>query len=249
MDIEFKTLINRFKEINSIGYVKGINNNTNSCGLTFEHLINKKEDDMFFPDYNGIEIKCTTRFSRYDVNLFSLSFDGPHTFESSYLLNTYGIVNNKTNSKELIINLYANEKIIVNKEYYFKLLIDYKKNKICIDIYDIHHNFIERSGIIYFDKLKKRIELKLENLAMIYASKKNIDGNYFFRYYKIICYKLSNFKQFLYLLQLGNINVTLMLRHSKSEKSYGKQKNKNMVFKIKKEYVSKLFKQIYIYEN
>src|SRR5574344_410144 len=152
MDIEFKTLINRFKEINSIGYVKGINNNTNSCGLTFEHIIKKKEDDMFFPDYNGIEIKCTTRFSRYDVNLFSLSFDGPHTFESNYLLNTYGIISdNQNDNKELIVNLYSNEKILVNEKYYFKLFIDYNNKLLCINIYDINNNFIEQSGIIYFD--------------------------------------------------------------------------------------------------
>ena len=55
---EFNNIISKFKEINAKGYIKGINNNLlNSCGLTFENLLGKKADSMFFPDYNNIEIK------------------------------------------------------------------------------------------------------------------------------------------------------------------------------------------------
>ena len=83
---EFNNIISKFKEINEKGYIKGINNNLiNSGGLTFESLLDKKADSMFFPDYNNIEIKCKQRFSRYDINLFSISFDGPELFESNYL--------------------------------------------------------------------------------------------------------------------------------------------------------------------
>ena len=67
-------------------WIKGINNSTNSVGLTFESLINKIPDSMYFPDYYGIEIKCSQRFSRYPLNLFSLSFDGPELYEMNRLL-------------------------------------------------------------------------------------------------------------------------------------------------------------------
>ena len=46
---------------------------------------------MFFPDYQGIEIKCTTRFSRYPISLFSKSFDDPSFFEMNRLINIYEI--------------------------------------------------------------------------------------------------------------------------------------------------------------
>ena len=78
MDKNFKSLIFKFKDINKNGYIKGINNNLiNSAGLTLENLLNKKADSLFLPDYRDIEIKCTQRFSRYPISLFSLSFDGP----------------------------------------------------------------------------------------------------------------------------------------------------------------------------
>ena len=91
-DENFNDLILKFKEINERGYAKGINNNLfNSCGLTFEYLIWKQSDSMFFPDYRDIEIKCKQRYSRHDINLFSLSFDGPDIYESNYINEKYGI--------------------------------------------------------------------------------------------------------------------------------------------------------------
>ena len=49
MNEQFHGLIQKFVEINKKGYIKGINNNLlNSCGLTFENLLSKKADSMFF---------------------------------------------------------------------------------------------------------------------------------------------------------------------------------------------------------
>lgn len=57
-------------------------------------MLNKSPDSMFFPDYQGIEIKCTTGFSRYPISLFSKSFDDPSFFEMNRLINIYWIEDN-----------------------------------------------------------------------------------------------------------------------------------------------------------
>ena len=87
---EEKELISQFIEITKRGWIKGVNNLTNSVGLTLEKQLNKEPDSMYFPDYNGIEIKCSQRFSRYPLKLFSLSFDGPELYEMNRLLKKYG---------------------------------------------------------------------------------------------------------------------------------------------------------------
>mgnify|MGYP000867068560 FL=1 len=98
---------------------------------------------MFFPDYNGVELKTTTRFSRYNINLFSLTFDGPSLFESNYMLETYGKIDNLLPQKKtLYANLKLNQKVLVNEKYYFELKIDYEDEKIFIKIYDINMNFL-----------------------------------------------------------------------------------------------------------
>ncbi len=248
---EFNNLIKKFEEINSMGYIKGINNNLyNSCGLTFESLLGKKADNMFFPDYEGIEIKCKQRYSRYDINLFSLSFDGPQLYESNYILQEYG----KRKSifslkKELFVNLIFNKKVIVNNNFYFELKIDYEMEKIYINIYDVKNNFIEKRGFIDFDSLKKRIETKLRKLALVYASKKKDENDLYFRYYKIVCFNFKDFNTFLKMIEEGAIKLTLMLRFSKSDKTYGKNKNKNMLFNISDKNLKKIFNVVFFLEN
>jgi len=86
MKESYKHLIENFKDISKLKWIKGINNFTNSAGLTFESLLNKNADSMFFPDYQGIEIKCTQRYSRYPITLFSKSFDGPLLYQMNEIL-------------------------------------------------------------------------------------------------------------------------------------------------------------------
>ena len=251
MESNFKSLVIKFKEINKKGYIKGINNNLiNSAGLTLENLLNKKADSLFFPDYKDIEIKCTQRFSRYPISLFSLSFDGPELFESNYLLENYGKYDNLIKSKKILITkLKYKEKILVYNKYHFELDIDYTKKKLYINIYDLNNNFIESRGFIDFDSLEKRTNIKLKKLALIFASKKIINNNLWFRYYKINCYKFKNFNTFLDLIKTNDIEITLMLRIGRSGKNLGKNKSKNILFMINKNNISKLFNKIYSYEK
>ena len=66
----------------------------------------------------------------------------------------------------------------------------------------------------------------------------------FFRYYELDAYELKN-NVFLKLLEEGKIVVTLESRIGKSGMYEGKYKNKNLVFKIKREYLEDLFTKVY----
>ena len=251
MNDDFNDLIEKFLQINNLGYVKGVSNNlVNAAGLTFEYLLGKKADSNYLPDYKSIEIKCTQRFSRHPITLFTLSFDGPTTYESNYLLETYGkpdaIVKDK---RILVVDLELKEKVLVYNKYFFELNIDYIENKLLINIFDKNMNYIESRGFISLDVVRDRIDTKLKNLAIIYASKKNINENLFFRYYQIICCSYKGFNNFLNLIESGDIRFTLLLRVGKTERDFGKNKNKNMVFQISKNSISKLFDILYSYED
>ena len=251
MNEQFHGLIQKFVEINKKGYIKGINNNLlNSCGLTFENLLSKKADSMFFPDYEGIEIKCKQRYSRYDISLFSISFDGPYLFESNYLLQTYGMCDREfADKKQLFINFKYKEKVLVNNKYYFELDIDYENEMIFLNIYSANGEFIEKRGFVDFDSINDRIKVKLSNLAVVYASKKKINDDLYFRYYKLVCYKYRGFDSFIKLLEKNIVKVSLVLRFAKSGADIGKNKNKNMVFKINDQDLIRLFHIIHFYEN
>ena len=247
---EFFKIIEEFLKLNERGYVESISKEKNSCGLTLEHLLGKEPDSMFFPDYNGVELKTTTRFSRYNINLFSLTFDGPSLFESNYMLETYGKIDNLLPQKKtLYANLKLNQKILVNEKYYFELKIDYEDEKIFIKTYDINMNFIEDRCFIYFDTIKSRAQVKLDKLALIYASKKKTEDNLFYRYYKIKCLKYKGFEQFLKSLEDGTVKLDIMLRSVKNEDKVSKRGNKNMNFSLVKTRINRVFDNVFTYED
>ena len=48
----FTEITKEFERISNKGWIKGINNNTNSVGLTFEKELGKTTDSLIFPDYH-----------------------------------------------------------------------------------------------------------------------------------------------------------------------------------------------------
>lgn len=234
-------LVSKFKEIHKKGYIKGVNNSTNSVGLTFEKELGKKPDSSYLPDYNGIEIKCTTRFSRFPISLFSKSFDGPENYEMNRLLTTYGKKDIIYKDKRILIgDIFCNKTTLIYSNY-FKLEVDRNEEKIFILVYDLKMKLIERTSYIDFSTLKSRISTKLSNVALVYASKKIINSIVNFRYYKMIIYKYTCFDNFLNMLESGEIYATISGRISRSGEKEGKQRNKNLVFKIEKDSINKLF--------
>jgi len=247
MEESYKNLIKCFKSISKSKWIKGIYNFTNAAGLTFESLLNKNADSMFFPDYQGIEIKCTQRYSRYPITLFSKAFDGPSLYQMNEILKKYGKNDVIYKDKKMLnSNLSCNKKILVNGKYYFKLDIDKKEQKLYLVVYDILDNLIEKEAFISFETLKTHLTLKLSNLALIFASKKVLDNIPHFRYYKMIIYKLISFETFIELLKKDIIIVDIVGRISRSGIEKGRQRNKNLVFKIDKDNISKLFNTIEI---
>lgn len=242
-------IINKFKEIAKKRWIKGINNSTNSVGLTFESLLNKNPDSVYFPDYEGYEIKCSQRFSRYPINLFSLAFDGPALYEMNRILTEYGkqdvIYKDK---KQLQGTIYINKYERINNNY-FKLKIDKKKQKIILGIYDLNYKVIEEKVFIDYETIRTRLELKLSNLAIVYASKKIMDNTPYFRYYLITIYKLKSFGKFIELLEKDNIGIEIIGRVSRSGTEKGRQRNKNLVFKIEKTNIDLLFEKVLEYNH
>ena len=92
---------------------------------------------MYFPDYQGIEIKCTQRYSGYPINLFSLAFDGPALYQMNEILNKYGKQDVIYRDKKILMaTLSTLDKVLVNNKYYFKLDVSVEEEKLYLEIYD-----------------------------------------------------------------------------------------------------------------
>ena len=247
---EEKLLIENFRKIANKGYIKSTSKGIGSIGLTFEHELGKVADSTYFPDYYGIELKCTTRFSRYPIHLFSVAFDGPTYPEINRLIEKYGWYDKTFKDKKVLFTeIHYSKRKKVNNKYYFKLEFDENLEKLYLKVYDLKFNLIEKESYVYTQTLYNHLCLKLSKLAIIKASIKRDGNEEFYRYYSINIFSLISFDKFIELLKNDDITVELVTRISKSGDKKGNYRNKNLVFNIKKDSIEKLFKQINFYNN
>ena len=143
----------------------------------------------------------------------------------------------------------CNEKTIANHEYKFKLEVDKIEEKLYLCVYNIDNELIEKESFVYLKSIEEHLTLKLNRLAVVYASTKSVSGEKYFRYYKIDIYNLISYKKFIELLKTGIIDVSLIERISKSGKDTGRYRNKNLVFNIKKQNIEKLFHKFYSFDS
>ena len=203
---------------------------------------------MYFPDYYGIEIKCTSRYSKYPLYLFTVAFDGPSFPEINRIVEKYGWYDKDyVDKKVFFANLYYNEKVLVNNKYYFRLRFNEKEDKLFLCSYNLQNKLIEKESFIYKKSIYNHLCIKLNKLAIIHASIINKDSKKYFRYYKIDIYKLISFDKFIELFKNDDIEVSLIARVNKSGLDVGRYRNKNLVFSIKKKKIEKLFDKIYSY--
>lgn len=250
MNVEYDNLIEQFMRIAKSGWIEGINNSTNSIGLTFEKQLKKDSDSLFFPDFEGIEIKCKSRFSNYPITLFTQAFDGPNLYETNEILEKYGKRDYQfKDRKTLITDLKVNKSTLFNNKYYFKLKVDKEKEKIFLQVSDKYQNLIEEKSYVDFNTLRIKLKLKLTNMALVLASKKIINNKQYHRYYKLIIYKLLSFDKFIELLEKDIIKVKLECRVSRSGFDVGRQRNKNLVFQMKQDDLNKLFRVKFLYNH
>lgn len=250
MTKELKKLIEEFKIISKKGFIESINNSFGSVGLTFEKQLNKNADSMFFPDYYGTELKCTSISSHYPLFLFTIAFDGPTFPEINRIVENFGYPDKDYPDKKVLFEKANNkQKITSNSNYRFNLEPNLEEDKLYLAVYDKNSELIEKTSFVYLSSIKDHLLLKLNQMALVYSATRTINNRKYYKYFKMEIYKLKNFEIFLKLLEAGDIEVDIISRISKSGNDAGRYRNKNLVFKINKAKIWKLFNRIYSYRS
>ena len=246
MKQSFKDLTEAFKIIASKKWIPSSYKSHGSIGLTFEKELNKNADSLYFPDFQDIEIKCTSAFSRYPLYLFTVAFDGPTFPEIERIVEKYGYLDNDFPDKNVLFETINCQTLhYVNKQFKFKLEVDETEDKLYLCVFDLQDKLLERSSFVYLSTIRHHLLVKLQYLAIIHAYQKKEKQNRFFRYYQLDLYELTSFENFLELLKRGRIDVDIIARINKSGEDKGRYRNKNLVFKIKKDRIEQLFHKVY----
>ena len=85
---------------------------------------------------------------------------------------------------------------VVNHKYQFRLEVEDLEEKLYLCVYDLYGHLLEIKSFVYLQSILDRLMLNLKQLAIVYASQKEIQGEKCFRYYKICIYQFRGFDIF-----------------------------------------------------
>ena len=237
-------LKNKFETIKKLGWIKSIRKGSTGIGATFEKLLGVNENSFEIPDFDGIEIKTKRNYSNSFTSLFNYSPEGKYSYEIEKIKDKYGYPD-KIIKKYKVLNksFYCNTKIRVSN-YYFILKVNMESKKIILNIIDLYGKLVENNIYWDFDEIKEKLNRKLHFLAFVNASRKIINNDEYFKYYKMDLYELKDFNTFIYLVEKGIIRITFKMSIFREGTKIGQLHNHGTSFDIKEEDLSKLFNRI-----
>ena len=240
----FYTLKKEFERIKSLNYIKGVNNNKNASGFTFEEELKSTSGDLCIPDFNNIEIKVLRNYDYASITLFASAPDGNIPLATQWLTENYGVAIPEFDGMNSLICKLSGNKAFALNSYKFLIKIDYEECKVILKIYDAKNNLVNNDIYWDFDTLENKLKSKLSYLAIVNSKKKIINSCNYYAYTDLKCYKLKSFSTFLKLLSIGIVTLNIKTGVYKSGLHKGKFHDHGISFCINRKDISKLFDTI-----
>lgn len=241
MDKDMYNLYQEFLKIRKLGYVPSTCNYRHLAGTTFETLLGKEKDELFLPDYNGIEIKTKKGYSKSKITLFTANPDGKYVLSLQNLFENYSMKSDSENSLFLVVT--SKEYKFFN-HHYFKISVDREQKEVILNIYDIKGNLVENDTRWSFDLLNERLNLKLQKLALVKCCTKIRNKKEWYWYYKMQFYKDLNFNKFIDAIDAGLIEIKFTIGIFKSGTKKGKMHNHGTMFAIEEKDLKLIYDKI-----
>ncbi|WP_338206919.1 MvaI/BcnI family restriction endonuclease [Lactobacillus juensis] len=240
-DKKFKDLKKKFIFINNLPsehdfgdgktWFKQHRGGTTGIGKTFEDLLDKKEDNLQLPDFEGIEIKAHEGSSM--ITLFTKSPNLPRG-ATNFLREEYGYTTDSTGIKVLHTSV-PSDKLQFNSQsnHFFSITNNRENQTIDLNVYDSSQNLIldKVQAKWSYAALDKAIEKKLKYLAVVITNVKKYEKITFYNYHKIIVTSIDK-NVLLRALDDKKLLVDLRLGAYKSGKKKGKNHDHGTGFRI-----------------
>lgn len=238
-----------FLRIKSLGYLKNVKTDYNdgAAGNTFELHLGVKENNLKQADYDNFEVKTKKTYlkSKSPISLFTLKPSFPHDGDN-YMRSNWGVPDKKyPNILRFSTSLYAHRWSTVYKKFKYKIDIDEKHERIYIVRAELNENIIDRTIYWTFDDLLKGTK-KLENMFLVDADMKIIQGKHHFKYTNATVYlDYIGHSNFIDLIKQGLIRYDNRLGvHGPEQPNAGQPHNHGGGFRLHKKDIGMLYKTI-----
>lgn len=235
-------IIERFREIEKLGFVPSNRSNNTGIGKTFEDYIGVVENNIDEPDLYGFEIKSHRELATSYVTLFTKAPVFP-TRANTYLKDRYGEpYPNDAVLKKLHVSMFATKYTLAYDKYNFKLINDRENSVVRIAIFNPTNNQLIDNGVGYtYDCLEEILKKKLKNLFYVSAQTKIIETKEYFHFNKAEIFTNPSLKKFLKLIDDGMIMYDIRIGSYGSGRNYGKAHDHGSGFRILERNIHLLF--------
>lgn len=226
-------LLRKILAIHNEGFIPSITKGDPGVGDTLEHALGIQRNNSKAPDYKGIELK-TTRLSRHGERrsatrstLFTRVPDDGLTYRE--IVEIYGKIQVPRNSQKERLQLYETFSTQRINGYDLTLEVDYSKDR--LEMLYVTGAMRKYVSSWQGETLKSALLTKHHETFWVKAESKDIEGQEYFRYDKILHTKNPNASLLMPLLEEGIITLDLAA-HFKED---GKWRDHGALFKIKPE--------------
>ena len=226
-------IIERFREIERLGFVPSNRSHNTGIGKTFEDYIGVVENNVDEPDLYGFEIKSHRELATSYVTLFTKAPIFPLR-ANTYLKDRYGEhYPNNAVLKKLHVSMFASKYTLAYDKYNFKLINDRDNSIVRIGIFNPKNNQLIDNSVGYtYDCLDAILKKKLKNLFYVSAETKIIGTTEHFHFNKAEIFTNPSLKKFLKLIDDGMIMYDIRIGSYSSAKNYGKAHDHGSGFRI-----------------
>ena len=178
-----------FNKIKNKSFNKSLRIGSTGIGYTFETLIDKKEDQAYIPDFEGIEIKTKLGYTKSPLTLFSLVPKRYNETAINFILYRFGYPNkNNKKYKAFRGDCYSNYNNIICNRYIFKLKVNREEGKLRLIILNKKLEVLDNTIYWELEILKQRLYTKLNYLALIKGYPYKIGGQTYYKYTNLNIY-------------------------------------------------------------
>ncbi|MCX6148312.1 MAG: MvaI/BcnI family restriction endonuclease [Candidatus Kapabacteria bacterium] len=203
-------ILEEFKKIKDQNFIDSNRKHNTGIGKTFEDLLGIKENNTKEPDYEGFEIKTQRLKSKSKITLVTKSPTEPKN-ANSYLKANYGKPHKVFKEVNIIhFSTFGNDFRPKKSNIQFKLDVNRIDKQIHLIVKNVELGSCDNSIFYTFEDLMTSTQ-KLNNLFLVIADAKTINGKEEFHFSKAKVYENFIFENFLNAVEDGRIQFDLRI--------------------------------------
>ncbi len=235
-------IIERFRQVEKLGFVPSNRRHNTGIGKTFEDYIGVVENNIDEPDLFGFEVKSHRELATSYVTLFTKAPVFPQK-ANAYLKDRYGVSDpQNADLKKLHVSMFASKYTLAYGTYNFRLINDRDNAVIRIGVFDpMNNRLIDMSAGYTYKSLEEILKKKLKNLFYVNAETTLIDMKEHFHFNRAEIFTNPTLEQFLKLIDEGVIMYDIRIGSYRSGRNYGKAHDHGSGFRILERNIHLLF--------